>query len=314
MSQPVGRRSFIQTGLATGAAFALPGAERVAEAAEERQLVIVQAKEVGKVSEEELGDFAHNNMKLAVENLGGMQRFVKKGEVVWVKPNIGWNRTPEQAANTNPYIVKALIEMAYDAGAKKVKVSDNTCNEARKSYDKSGIQAIATEAGAEVLFHDKRKYKDTPINGKTFKSWTLYQDILKADTILNCPIAKDHTIANLTLSIKNLMGIMGGKRNETHAKLGPFLADLAAFLQPKLKLTVIDACRVLIANGPTGGRLDDVERRDTIIAGTDFVAADAYATTLFDRPLEKIIGIKEAEELGLGTTDYKKLCSEPILV
>ncbi len=313
MTHICNRRSFLKTTAATGAALALPGVTQnaIAQGAG-KSLCIVQAKDVGAAEGEVLTDLSVKLTRRALEELGGISRFVSKGDVVWVKPNIGWDRTPEQAANTNPDVVKTLVTLAFEAGAAKVKVSDNTCQTARRTYERSGIQKAAEEAGAEVLFHDERKYKEMEIGGENFKSWPLYAEIVEADKIINCPIAKDHKISNVTLSLKNLMGVMGGRRNQVHQKLGPFLADLAAFLKPQL--TVIDAIRILVAEGPTGGRLENVERKDTIIAGTDFVAADAYGVSLFGRDIKQVAGVLEAEALGLGTTKYETLAPEPVII
>lgn len=318
MSSAINRRFFMQTGVGATAALTIPttgAASWAASATEAKKLTIHRAKEIGKTPEEELDALAIQLTRQAVDALGGMSRFVAKGDLVWVKPNMGWDRRPEQAANTNPAVVATLIEMAYEAGAGKVKVSDNTCSDERKSYKLSGIDKAAATAGAEVLFHDKRKYRKIALDGAKYKSWELYTEIVEADKIINCPVAKDHTIAGLTLAIKNLMGIMGGNRGQVHQDLGAFLADLAKFLQPKLSLTVIDAMRIMTGSGPRGGNLADVARRDTIVAGTDFVAADAYGVTLFEnRDVNKIMGIKESEALGLGTTDYASLAPKPVLV
>ena len=318
MPSAIDRRSFIHAGLGAAAALSIPAAAGTTWAApgsSDKKLTIYKAKEIGKTPEEELDALAAKMTRESIDALGGMSRFVAKGELVWVKPNIGWDRVPEQAANTNPAVVSTLIAMAYEAGASKVKVSDNTCADERKCYKMSGVEKAATAAGAEVLFHDERKYKKTAIDGAKYKEWELYTEMIEADKIINCPIAKDHTIAGLTLSIKNLMGVMGGSRGQVHQDLGNFLADLAKYLQPKLSLTVIDAMRIMTGNGPRGGNYADVARRDTIIAGSDFVAADACAVSLFEgRDISKIMGIKEAEALGLGTADFASLAPEPVLI
>jgi uncharacterized protein (DUF362 family) len=241
----------------------------------------------------------------AVTGLGGMSRFVKKNDVVLIKPNIGWDRSPEQAANTNPQVVAALIDMSFQAGAKRVNVFDVTCNDAKRTYDNSGIRAIAKEKGANVYFADdwntvpmKLSY-DSPMN-----EWPILKDAIECDTFINVPILKHHSLAGLTISMKNLMGICGGDRGRIHNGIGRKLADLTDFINPEL--TVVDAYRVLLRHGPVGGSLDDVKRLDTIIAGTDPVLADAYAAKLMDTDPMSLSCIKEAVARGFGSADIDK--------
>jgi uncharacterized protein (DUF362 family) len=248
----------------------------------------------------------------AVDALGGMGRFVSKGNVVWIKPDIGWDRRPEQAATTNPDVVATLVEMCYQAGAKKVLVSDNPCNPARLSYPRSGIQPAAEKAGAEVPFLDERKFRRMSLNGKVLKEWEVYQDIVEADRLINVPIAKNHNLCLATLGMKNLMGVIGGARNRLHQDLGGTVADLAAFLKPRL--VVLDAIRVLTANGPVGGNLADVKRKDTLVAGVDQVAVDAVGATLLGYKPESIVYIVQANARGLGTMDFKSLSPRQIEV
>ena len=248
----------------------------------------------------------------AIDALGGMGRFVSKGNVVWIKPDIGWDRRPEQAATTNPDVVATLVEMCYQAGAKKVLVSDNPCNPARLSYPRSGIQPAAEKAGAEVPFLDERRFRKMSVNGKVLKEWEVYQDIVEADRLINVPIAKNHNLCLATLGMKNLMGAIGGARNRLHQDLGGTVADLAAFLKPRL--VVLDAIRVLTANGPVGGNLADVKRKDTLVAGVDQVAVDAVGATLLGYKPESIGYILQGNARGLGTIDFKSLSPKQVEV
>ena len=241
----------------------------------------------------------------ALEALGGMSRFVSRGNVVWVKPDIGWDRRPEQAATTNPDVVATLVEMSYQAGAKKVLVSDNPCNAARLSFPRSGIQSAAEKVGAQVMFLDERKFRKMTINGKVLKEWQVYQEVVEADRLINVPIAKNHNLCLATLGMKNLMGVIGGPRNRLHQDLGSTLADLAAFLKPQL--VVLDAIRVLTANGPVGGNLADVKRQDTLVAGVDQVAVDALGATLLGYKPAAIGYIAEGNARGLGTINFSSL-------
>ncbi len=243
--------------------------------------------------------------RAAVEALGGMRRFVSKGDVVVVKPNIGWDRTPEQAADTNPLVVATLVALCLEAGAKKVKVFDRTCNDARRCYEQSGIAPAARQAGAEVSFVDDRRFKEVAIRGEAIQSWPLYQDLLEADKVINVPIAKHHGLSGLTLGLKNWMGIMGGSRGRIHQNIHQSLVDLATVVKPCL--TVLDAVRVLTAHGPQGGSLDDVKSLDTVAAGTDVVAVDAFGATLMGRVPSDIGYIAKAARHGLGSMDLAKL-------
>jgi uncharacterized protein (DUF362 family) len=241
----------------------------------------------------------------AIKALGGMSRFVSKGDVVWIKPNIGWDRQPQQAANTNPDVVATLVRLCYEAGAKKVRISDLPCNDERRTFVRSGIKQAAEQAGAEVFFLDKRKFKEMELGGKQLKSWPIYVDYVECDKKINVPIAKHHNLARLTLSIKNLMGIMGNPRDRVHQSLGPALADVVKSLPSDL--VVLDAIRILKTNGPQGGNVNDVERRDIIAAGIDTVAIDAFGATLFGMKPGDVDTTREAAKLGLGTMDFESL-------
>jgi uncharacterized protein (DUF362 family) len=242
--------------------------------------------------------------------LGGMAQFVRPGDRVVVKPNIGWDRSPEQAANTHPQVVKAVVAQALEAGAKKVLVFDRTCNEQRRCYTNSGIEQAILELNdpRAVIEHiDQRKF--VPVNitkGKSLTKWELYKDALDCDCYINVPVAKHHSLARLTLGIKNSMGVIGGSRGSLHHDLGQSLADLATVIRPKL--TLIDATRILLRNGPQGGDLKDVSKTDTLIASADPVAADAYAThALFALSPDAIESTVAAYKLGLGEMDLDRI-------
>lgn len=241
----------------------------------------------------------------AIDSLGGMGRFVSRGNIVWIKPNIGWDRRPEQAATTNPDVVATLVEMSFQAGAKKVMVSDNPCNKAQNTFPRSGIQQAAEKAGAQVFFLDERKFRKMALNGKVLKEWVIYQDVVEADRLINVAIVKNHNLSKATLGMKNLMGVTGGARNRFHQDIDNTLVDLATFLKPQL--TVLDALRVLTANGPVGGNLADVKRRDTIVAGVDQVAVDAVGATLLGYKPETIGHIVQGNARGLGTINFNSL-------
>lgn len=241
----------------------------------------------------------------AIEALGGMRSFISRGDIVVVKPNIGWDRTPEQAANTNPEVVSTVVRLSYEAGAKKVKVFDRTLNDARRCYKQSGIADAAKAAGAEVSFIDDRKFKTVTLEGLALKEWPLYTDILEADKVINVPIAKTHGLATLTMALKNWMGIMGGRRGIIHQRLDESLVDIATVIKPTL--TILDAIRILTANGPQGGNLRDVKKLNTVIVSTDQVAVDAFGATLFGLQGSDLGYVSIADRMGLGTMDLSKV-------
>jgi len=251
------------------------------------------------------GDSPAAITKAAIETLGGMGKFVSKGDVVMVKPNIGWDRTPELAACTNPEVVRALVEMCLAAGAKKVTVMDNTTNQAQRCYARSGIAAAAKAAGADVPFVNPRRIKKMSVKGEWLKDWDVIQDFVEADKLINVPIAKHHSLCRLTLGMKNWLGAVGDPRNQLHQDLDRAMVDLAAFFKPTL--TVLDAYRILVRNGPQGGRPSDTKLTKTVVAGRDYVAVEAAGASFFDIPPAELVYIKLANQKGLGRMDWEKL-------
>lgn len=262
-------------------------------ASEIPDLSVVEGNEPSRITEK------------AIEILGGIKRFISRGDIVVVKPNMAWDRTPEQAANTNPEVVAAVVRLCYEAGARKVKVFDRTVNDPRRAYVQSGIMEAARKSGAEVTYVDERKFRDISIKGEVLKEWPLYTEVFEADRAINIPVAKHHGLAKLTMAMKNWMGIMGGSRRQIHQRLDESLADLALVIKPTL--TILDATRILIRNGPQGGSIDDVKIMNTVIAGIDQVAVDSYGATLFGMQGRELGYIRIAEARGLGKADLSKI-------
>ncbi|SNB46826.1 DUF362 domain-containing protein [Geobacter sp. DSM 9736] len=242
----------------------------------------------------------------AIDALGGMARFVKPGMTVVVKPNMGWDRASEYGANTNPVVVRAVVEECLKAGAKKVKVFDRTCNDERRCYVNSGIEpALKGMKNVEVKHIEDERFRKVFLNGNTLKKWELYDEALSADVFINVPVAKHHGLSKLTIGLKNIMGIMGGNRGSIHKKLEGALADVNAAV--KSHLVIVDATRILTAHGPQGGDLADVKVLNKIIASTDIVAADAYATTLFGMKPADIPVTVAAYKRGLGEMNIQRM-------
>lgn len=241
--------------------------------------------------------------------LGGMSAFVQTGMRIVVKPNIGWDRTPEQGADTHPSIVKALIQEALAAGAAEVVVFDNPCNEERRCYVNSGIQAAVESIGdpkARIEFMDRRKFVPVTIEGaKSLKESNFYQPALDADCYINVPVAKQHGSSRLTLGLKNTMGVIGGNRGVIHKDIHQRIAELNTVIRPKL--TVIDATRIMLDHGPSSAREEDIRVLNTVIASADPIACDAYATTLFGLEPHELQSTVIGHEFGLGEIDLAKV-------
>ncbi len=249
----------------------------------------------------------------AIDALGGLPRFVSRGEVVVVKPNIGWDRAPEFGATTNPEIVAEVVRMCREAGAAQVIVTDVSCNDPRASFERSGIAAAASAAGATVILPEPRRFKNVDLRGDVLTDWPVLEPFLTADKVINVAIAKHHSLTGVTLGMKNWYGIIGGQRNRLHQRIDESLADLTAFVTPTL--TIIDGYRVLMRNGPTGGSPADVEARKTVIASIDPIAADAYAARTFfglDPPRLPFLRLGEARKLGTSSIDPARVAERAV--
>lgn len=293
----VSRREFLQATLASSLSFTLGG------------LVVTLPTSASEMVRPDIvvarGPSPAHITRMAIDGLGGMKRFISSGDVVVVKPNMAWDRTPEYAANTNPQVVATIVKMCYEAGAKKVKVFDYTVANPQRCYTQSGIAEAASAAGGEVSYVNEKKFREVKLPGNAFKSWPLYSEALEADKIINVPIAKSHGLTRLTLGMKNWMGVMGGWRGRLHQRIEGSLVDVSLTIKPAL--IVLDAVRILVSNGPQGGDLSDVRMLNTVVAGTDQVAVDAYGATLFGLSGSDIGYIRLGHEVGLGTMDLKKL-------
>ena len=292
------RREFLKTAAALGAGALALGGEQARCLADDRPQVVL-AK----------GGSPSRLARKAVDTLGGMKSFVKPGEIVVVKPNIGWDRTPEQGANTHPELVAEVVTMCLEAGASKVRVFDRTCNDARRCYASSGIAAALgkiKDSRLELTYIDERRFREIPIPGALkLAKWSFYEDALDAHKFINVPIAKHHGTSTLTIGMKNIMGVAGNNRSQFHRAIHEILTDLNRAV--KSHLTVVDATRILVANGPQGGRLEDVRVLDTVLASTDVVAVDSVACTLFGLRPHDVHYLRLAQEQRLGVCDLERI-------
>lgn len=253
-------------------------------------------------------------VKAALAPLGGIERFVRQGQDVIIKPNICVDyHTAEFAATTNPQVVATLVTLCLGTGARRVRVMDMPFGGTPSAaYAISGIEEAVKAAGGEMEIMSPVKFTkfDIPA-GKDIKSWDIYRDILETDVLIDVPIAKHHSLARLSMGSKNLLGVVSNP-NQIHQNLAQRIADLISVIQPTL--TVVDAYRILIDHGPTGGSLNDVKQANTIIASHDIVAADSYGATLFGLTGAEIPYIKKSAEMGLGTMDLSSVKVEEVNV
>lgn len=243
---------------------------------------------------------------------GGIGRFVPKASVVAVKPNLSWARAPQFAATTHPEVLKAVVELCQEAGAKEVRIVDHTIHDARQCFALSGAGMVAKETGADLVFPRSTLMRDMKIGGSRLDSWAVFTPVLEADVLINLPIAKHHSLSTLTLGMKNWIGAVGGSRWSLHQDIHQTIVDLAQFFKPTI--TLIDAVRIMTANGPSGGSTADVETKNTLILSNDPVAADAVGAMLFGRKPEEIGFIRLAQKQGLGTYDLAKLDQKKVSV
>jgi uncharacterized protein (DUF362 family) len=246
------------------------------------------------------GDDPARNVRRVLAALGGMEAFVRRGDVVLVKPNVGWDRLPEQAANTDPAVVAELVSACRAAGAKRVVVADISCNDARRCFTRSGIRAAAEQAGAEVLDGSQLRTVAVAIPGAA-AGLEVIEPLLQATRVINVPVAKHHGLSRATLGMKNWFGVLGKGRARLHQDIDRTITELAATFRPTL--TVIDATRVLLGNGPQGGSLDDVRAVGGVCAGVDPVLCDVWGAAQLGVSPAELGFIAQAERRGLGKSD-----------
>ena len=244
----------------------------------------------------------------ALAAMGGMQAFVKKGQKVVVKPNIGWDVSPERAGNTNPKLVGRVVQHCLEAGAKEVYVFDNTCDKWDRCYATSGIEQAVKDAGGKLApGNTENYYQEVQIpNGKKLKSTKVHELILDSDVFINIPVLKSHGSARLTISMKNLMGVVWDRGWWHRNDLNQCIADYATYMK-KPTLNIIDAYRVMMKNGPRGVSEADVSLMKSLIISPDMVAADAAATKMFGISPDDVPYIGIADSMGIGSMALDKL-------
>jgi uncharacterized protein (DUF362 family) len=248
----------------------------------------------------------------ALAKFGGIKSFVKKGQVVVLKPNIGWDKTPDHAADTNPDLVAAMVKQCYSAGAKRVEVFDHTCNQWDRCYVNSGIKnAVESAGGIMIPANDESFFRTVAIpNGVKLKQTAIHRSLLDCDVWFNMPILKNHGGAKMTISMKNYMGIVWDREYFHRTDLQQCIADVCTF-HKRPALNIVDAYRIMFQNGPQGKSVADTALLKTLIVSPDIVAADAASVKFFNQVrkmnINEVSHIQMGQALHLGTEDLEKL-------
>jgi uncharacterized protein (DUF362 family) len=243
----------------------------------------------------------------AIEAIGGITEVVKEDQVVVIKPNIAWDRPPEAGANTNPVLVRRIVEQCLQAGAKKVYVFDHTCHDPKKSYETSGLKEAAEFAGATIVFANDEKYYhvvDIP-KASVLKSTKVHELITECDVLINVPVLKHHSGAGLTVAMKNLMGVVWDRGYYHKSGLHQCISDFCHYRRPDLN--IVDAYRITTDNGPQRARPEDVKIRKSLLLSRDIVAVDAAAAKLFGSEPNTVRYIQLAHDSGIGSMQLEKL-------
>ena len=308
------RRDFLKTSAVAGAALSL-NFDGLQAALSSNTVAVEKAPDLVAV----MGGEPAAMLDKALEALGGIGKFVKKGQKVVIKPNIGWDRAPEMAGNTNPELVAALVKKCLGAGAQKVTVFDHTCDNWQKCYETSGISEAVKKAGGIMMpGNDEKYYKEVAIpGGVTLKNAKIHESLIEADVWINVPVLKNHGGAKLTCAMKNYMGIVWDRRYFHSNDLQQCIADICTW-NKKPVLNIVDAYRIMHKNGPQGKSLSDVAQLKTLIASTNIVATDTAALRFFNQ-VEKLdisaVGhIGKGDALKLGTSNLDKLTIKRIKI
>ena len=250
----------------------------------------------------------------AIGALGGMERFIKRGDVVMIKPNVAFDRPPALAATTHPDALRAVARLVLAAGASKVLVADNPINSPAGCFLKSGLRAVADELGLRLLYPETNSFAQLQMDGEILRNWAFFHEPFKfANKVIGLAPCKDHNLCHASMSMKNWYGLLGGRRNQFHQHIHSIVSDFPMMIKPTL--VILDGMNVLMRNGPTGGRLSDVKPMGTVVAGTDMVAIDSYAYThLMERNIDELEYIHKAHARGLGNKNWKEAVHREVQV
>jgi uncharacterized protein (DUF362 family) len=253
------------------------------------------------------GNSRKESLNKAIDLLGGISHFIKKGDRVILKPNIAFASSAELGATTHPDIVSTMITLCLKAGASEVAVLDNPINDPGSCYLLSGIDEAVKKAGGTILLPREDLFENFTLpGGKLISNWPiLYKPLKNADKIIGLAPIKNHHRSGASMSMKNWYGLLGGRRNIFHQDINTIITELALMIKPTL--VILDGFSVMMTNGPTGGSTSDLKQKNTIIASTNQIAADAYGSTLLNMNPKDLPYLAMAEQKGAGTADYKSL-------
>jgi uncharacterized protein (DUF362 family) len=316
--QGMSRREFVQQALLTGGVTL--GSIGLAAALWDRRHIVpgFEAKEGIKLrgfrvdASPTLPDLAiahgterGQTIRSAIGTLGGMGRFIKNGDVVLIKPNVAFDRPPALCATTHPDALRAVAQMAFEAGAKEVLVADNPINSPAGCFLKSGLEAVADDLNLKLLYPEQSAFTAIEMEGEILRHWPFFnRPFQRADKVIGLSPCKDHNLCSASMTMKNWYGLLGGRRNQFHQHIHSIISDFALMIQPTL--VILDGMDVLMSNGPTGGRLSDVKSVNTVIAGTDMVAVDSCGYgQLLGRDVANLEYLHKAHARGLGNMDWK---------
>ena len=242
----------------------------------------------------------------AIGALGGMSRFIEKGDVVMIKPNVAFDRPPALAATTHPDALRAVAKLVFAAGASKIIIADNPINSPTGCFLKSGLRQVADELNLDLLYPETNSFSPLQLDGEILKHWTFFHEPFKKTTkVIGLAPCKDHNLCHASMTTKNWYGLLGGRRNQFHQHIHSIVSDFPLMMKPTL--VILDGMNVLMKNGPTGGRLSDVKPMNTVVAGTDMVAVDSYGyTNLLERDLAELTYIHKAHDRKLGNKNWKE--------
>lgn len=297
-ASPLARRDFLTIVLAGGGTLLLPAATHGAQQVPQTDVWVIHGPDKQKLMDECLK---------VIDANGG---FGRNAKTLALKVNAAWAKAPELGANTHPDLVAAFIRGAKRAGVSDVQVPEHPCNRAEQSFTRSGILKAVQGAGGEMvdLKTEEKFFVDTKVpQGKSLTQTMVARQFLEADAVVNMPVAKHHRAATLTMAMKNWMGAVQDRHFWHRNDLHQCIADFSTLIKPGW--AIIDATRVILKMGPQGGNVAYMKKPDPnlLIVSRDQVAADAYATVLFDTKPEEIGYLRLAGEMGLGTTDLSRM-------
>lgn len=292
-------RKSVSAGLVAGAAYSVGGYDKLWAAGVPQafpDLVAIKGGEPDSMFDK------------GISALGGMTNFVKRGQIVVIKPNMAWDRTPEMGANTNPVLVKRIVEHCLKAGAKRVYVFDNSTHNRVKAYKNSGIEKAAKSAGATLVPGDAESYyQEVSVPGSiSLKTTKVHELLFESDVFINVPVLKHHSSTKMTGSLKNLMGAVWDRKWWHSNDLHQCIADFGLF-EKRPALNIVDCYNVMMRNGPQGVSVADVVNMKAQIISTDMVSADSAASRMLGMEPAQIDHIPIADQMGVGVMDLTKI-------